>query len=203
MSDAPAHGHDSVSDALLTPPEMPEVDVGKLSRHPTLFVDSAGLRHTLGWQRWVGFDDRACIAVCRVSDLAGIKAVERFPLTERGWTDAWADLMRRDPTSARKLLDILARRNETDGAVLTPPPPPRFPSSAGTRRNILNAIATGNEKYARPFDRGKVALASFVGTESWSDYGNVVLQMAILDTLLSIEQKLDSFLRAEDDGGTG
>jgi len=45
---------------------------------------------------------------------------------------------------------------------------------------------------ARPFDRGKVAVASIVGTESWSDYGNVVLQMAFPDTLLSIEQKLNT-----------
>ncbi len=46
-------------------------------------------------------------------------------------------------------------------------------------------VASANEKYARPFDKGKVALASLFGTESWSDYGSVVLQMAILDTLLS------------------
>jgi hypothetical protein len=36
-----------------------------------------------------------------------------------------------------------------------------------------------------------VAGISLVGTESWSDYGAAVLQMAILDTLLSIEEKLD------------
>jgi hypothetical protein len=46
---------------------------------------------------------------------------------------------------------------------------------------------------------GKVALASFAGTESWSDYGNVVLQMAILDTLLSIEQKLSTLLHPDED----
>lgn len=31
---------------------------------------------------------------------------------------------------------------------------------------------------------------SLFGTESWSDYGQVVLQMAMLVTLLSIEQLL-------------
>ena len=36
-----------------------------------------------------------------------------------------------------------------------------------------------------------MATVSLVGTESWSDYGAVVLQMAILDTLLSIEEKLE------------
>ncbi len=35
-----------------------------------------------------------------------------------------------------------------------------------------------------------MAFISLIGTESWSDYGAVVLQMAILDTLLSIEEKL-------------
>jgi hypothetical protein len=48
-----------------------------------------------------------------------------------------------------------------------------------------------NGKYGKPFDKDRLVAASLVGTESWSDYGQVVLQMAILDTLLSIEEKLD------------
>jgi len=68
---------------------------------------------------------------------------------------------------------------------------PRFPSSSETRQQILEAIARRNDKYARPFDGGRMAFISLIGTESWSDYGGVVLQMAILDTLLSIEEKLD------------
>lgn len=203
MNDPSALGPDVMPEASLSPPEMPSVDVSKLSRYPDLIVDSDGLRHTLGWQRSAGFDGRACFAVCKLSNMTGIKVVERFPLTQAGWADAWADLLRRDPASARMLLDILARREAGlgDAALLAPPPPPRFPSSAATRSNILNEIAKGNEKYARPFDRGKVALASFIGTESWSDYGNVVLQMAILDTLLSIERKLDQLLGPDDDSG--
>ena len=70
------------------------------------------------------------------------------------------------------------------------PRPPRFPSSPETRRGILDAIAKRNSKYARPFSDGTVAQFSLIGTESWSEYGSVVLQMAILDTLLSIEAKL-------------
>jgi hypothetical protein len=71
---------------------------------------------------------------------------------------------------------------------------PRFPSAPETRRAILDAIATKNDKYARPFDHGRVAVVSLIGTESWSDYGDVVLQMAILDTLLSIEGKLEALI---------
>jgi hypothetical protein len=44
-----------------------------------------------------------------------------------------------------------------------------------------------------------VAFFSLVGTESWSDYGAVVLQMAILDTLLSIEEKLEKLSRLENE----
>jgi hypothetical protein len=39
-----------------------------------------------------------------------------------------------------------------------------------------------------------------MGTESWADYGNVVLQMAILDTLLSIEEKLSAAVPPVNDG---
>jgi hypothetical protein len=79
VSDPSALNPGAVHEATLVPPKMPSIDVSKLYRHPTLFVDSGGLRHTLGWQRSSGFDDRACYAVCRLSDLAGIKVVERFP----------------------------------------------------------------------------------------------------------------------------
>lgn len=153
-------GPSSASEAEFSAPEMPTVDASKLARSPTLFVDSTKLQHTLGWQRSAGMDGGACIAVCRLSGMA-IKVIERFPLTEAGWAQAWANLVDRDAVSAQLMLEILARQaaaREAREAVLTPPPPPRFPSSAETRRNVLNQIAKGNEKYARPFDRGKVAL---------------------------------------------
>jgi hypothetical protein len=77
---------------------------------------------------------------------------------------------------------------------MAPEPVKRFPSSPETRRAILEDVAKGNQKYARPFEKGSVARVSFVGTESWSDYGAVVLQMAMLDSLLSIEEKLGELL---------
>lgn len=77
-------------------------------------------------------------------------------------------------------------------------PPARFPSTQQTRRGILDAVASTNTKYARPFDGGRVASFSLIGTESWADYGAVVLQMATLDTLLSIEEKLTELLQRLD-----
>ena len=64
-------------------------------------------------------------------------------------------------------------------------------------------IKKGNGKYAKPFDKDRLAAVSLIGTESWADYGQVVLQMAILDTLLSIEEKLDRLAGGKPgEGGT-
>jgi membrane protease subunit (stomatin/prohibitin family) len=79
-------------------------------------------------------------------------------------------------------------------------PASRFPSAPETRRSILEAISRANSKYARPFDQGKVASVSLIGTESWAEYGAIVLQMAMLDTLLSIEEKLTEVLQHPGEG---
>ena len=46
-----------------------------------------------------------------------------------------------------------------------------------------------NPKYAKPFDKDRLAVLSIMGG-NWEEYGQIVLQMAILDTLLSIEELL-------------
>jgi hypothetical protein len=55
----------------------------------------------------------------------------------------------------------------------------------------------GNAKYAKPFDKDRLATVSVIGG-NWEEYGQIVLQMAILDTLLSIEEKLDRLGKAEE-----
>jgi hypothetical protein len=79
----------------------------------------------------------------------------------------------------------------------------RFPATMEARRRILEALADGSRKYAKPFDRGTMAGFSVIGTESWSEYGSVVLQMATLDTLMSIEEKLTELLAALGDTRPG
>jgi hypothetical protein len=59
------------------------------------------------------------------------------------------------------------------------------------RERILAMFKKANGKYGKPFDKDRLVASSLVGTDSWAEYGQVVLQMAILDTLLSIEEKLD------------
>ena len=57
------------------------------------------------------------------------------------------------------------------------------------RERILAMFKNANSKYPKPFDKDRLAWASLFGG-NWEEYGQIVLQMAILDTLLSIEEKL-------------
>jgi hypothetical protein len=70
-------------------------------------------------------------------------------------------------------------------------PAPEIPARASfeVRERILQMFKRGNRKYALPFENDRLAMVSFAGG-NWEEYGQIVLQMAILDTLLSIEEKL-------------
>jgi len=68
-----------------------------------------------------------------------------------------------------------------------------------TRERILAMFKKANSKYGKPFDKDRLAGVSVIGSESWAEYGSVVLQMAILDTLLSIEEKLEKVAGAVPD----
>ena len=57
------------------------------------------------------------------------------------------------------------------------------------RADILESLKKTGGKYAKPFDKGKVAGVSFLGGD-WNDYAQVVLTMVVADTLLEIEQTL-------------
>ena len=73
-------------------------------------------------------------------------------------------------------------------------PPPR--SSPEARARILQMFKRGNRKYALPFEGDRLALTSFLGG-NWEEYGQIILQMAILDTMLSIEEKLGDLLERD------
>jgi hypothetical protein len=71
-------------------------------------------------------------------------------------------------------------------------------TSPEVRARILQMFKTINPKYARPFE-SRLARASFLGGD-WEEYGQVVLQIAILDTLLSIEEVLARSLEGGSQG---
>ena len=69
-------------------------------------------------------------------------------------------------------------------------------SSPEARARILAMFKNANGKYAKPFSKDRLAWTSVFGG-NWEEYGQIVLQMAILDTLLSIEEKLDRLASSE------
>lgn len=58
------------------------------------------------------------------------------------------------------------------------------------KRTLLRKL-TDDEKYDRPFRRGEMTMVNVFGG-SWNDYAQVVFSMAILDTLLNIEEGIKS-----------
>ena len=54
------------------------------------------------------------------------------------------------------------------------------------RAAILQSLKDSGGKYAKPFEKGKLAGTSFLGG-NWHEYATVVLSMLIADTLLEIE----------------
>jgi hypothetical protein len=79
----------------------------------------------------------------------------------------------------------------SDGSLPDGPPVPRRPpqrSSPEVRASILEMFKQANGKYAKPFENRLAMMSIFGG--NWEEYGAIVLQMTILDTLLSIEEKL-------------
>ncbi len=81
------------------------------------------------------------------------------------------NLPRSDLSMAAQLeYDRLKADWEREGVLPTAEEPvARFPSAPDARRQILEAIAAANTKYAKPFDKGKMASFSLIGTESWSE----------------------------------
>lgn len=82
-----------------------------------------------------------------------------------------------DGLLAERVAAAKAGRLSADSA----PPEPHSParSSPEARARILEMIKRGNSKYAKPFEKDRLAAVSIFG-DDWEEYGQIVLQMAIL-----------------------
>lgn len=86
---------------------MPFIPPGSLWREPYL-LDNPGHTYSLGWQ-----DARKTgpgFLVGRRGGLGSVKVADRFPLTEDGWSGAWAALTAIDGDAAMSLLEVLDKR---------------------------------------------------------------------------------------------
>lgn len=63
-------------------------------------------------------------------------------------------------------------------------------ASREQKQQIIQNLMKSAGKYSKPFEKGEMALTSFMGG-SWNDYAQIVFNMMIADTLLEIEGQLD------------
>jgi hypothetical protein len=89
-------------------PEMPAILPGTLWRSPNL-LPVPGQRHTVGWQD--ARKDGPCFVVARTG-VMGDKVLDRFPLTQDGWSRAWAALVQLDAAAARAVAERLQERRD-------------------------------------------------------------------------------------------
>ena len=92
---------------------------------------------------------------------------------------------------AQMAYDRLRAEREAAGIRTADQPrtPPRSSPELGTA--IAGMFKSASGKYARPFNGDNLAGISILGGD-WQEYSQVVLQVAIRDTLLSIEEKLSA-----------
>lgn len=80
---------------------------------------------------------------------------------------------------------------DPDVTRLQPPPALLLDFSPGNKMRVVRLLASAGGKYSKPFTQGQVAAFSLIGTESWTDYAQVVLQMMLVDSLARLEMRLD------------
>jgi hypothetical protein len=73
------------------------------------------LRYTLGWQDTK--NDGPCFVLVRVGSMTD-KILDRFPLTEEGWAQAWAALVALDSVAARTVAETVRKWHTSDPARL-------------------------------------------------------------------------------------
>jgi hypothetical protein len=57
------------------------------------------------------------------------------------------------------------------------------------KQAILQSVIDGGGKYAKPFQKGKLAGVSLFGG-NWDEYADIIFSMIMVDTLLNIEAQL-------------
>jgi hypothetical protein len=97
--------HGQLTD-LIVPPPMLALPPWGIFRHPEPIVRAG--RYTLGWQdvRKVGHS----FVLLRLGLMDAIKVLDRFPLTEEGWADAWAALVELDANVAAAFRETLRQQ---------------------------------------------------------------------------------------------
>ncbi len=112
MQDTPdrdrQYGRHEVIGALAKAPAMPVLPPDSRWRSSNFFWFT-GHRHNIGWQD--SKEAGPCFIVVRIRAF-GEKVLDRFPLTQDGWSRAWAALVNLDAGAAQAVAKILWERQQ-------------------------------------------------------------------------------------------
>jgi hypothetical protein len=96
-------------------PEVPAIEEDEIwPGTPNVVIDQG--HYTIGWQGWPDSKGGPGFVTLRRGAFGSVKLVDRYPMTEDGWSRAWQELVTLDPATAdaaRAALDHRARRRGT------------------------------------------------------------------------------------------
>jgi hypothetical protein len=99
---------------LATVPARPQIEPRELSTGGpvVLGMQSAEIswKHALGWEDRPERRGGPCFIIVKATFTGSFRVVERFPMTSRGWAQAWKALVKLDRDGAVKALAALADR---------------------------------------------------------------------------------------------
>ncbi|MEI6571549.1 MAG: hypothetical protein WCO36_08985 [Actinomycetes bacterium] len=67
-------------------------------------------------------------------------------------------------------------------------------ASRDEKQAVIEALKNTNSKYAKPFEKGKMARVSIMGG-NWEEYATIVMGMVSADTMLDIDKQLETLNR--------
>jgi hypothetical protein len=99
---------------LATVPERPQIEPGEMYTGGPFVLEmrpvEASWKHSIGWMERSARRGGNCFVIVRSTFTGSIRIVERFPLTDAGWSLAWKALVRLDRDGAALALDVLTAR---------------------------------------------------------------------------------------------
>jgi hypothetical protein len=94
--------------------------------------------YSIGWQDWAASKGGPGFVTIRRGAMGLLKVVNRYPLTDTGWAQAWQEFITLDPTAAERVRDVLARR---PGEPAAPEPEPKREVAAAKREPLSVRLA--------------------------------------------------------------
>jgi hypothetical protein len=99
---------------LATVPERPQIEPGEMYTGGPFVLEmqpvEASWKHSIGWMQRSERRGGPCFVLVKATFTGSFRVIERFPLTDAGWSRAWKALVRQDRDGAARVLDVLATR---------------------------------------------------------------------------------------------